>query len=165
MATMAPSAARRLAIAAPIPLEPPVTSATLPSSFFDIAVPLSISRERWRERCYTQKAEQQRQILSPPRNPESNATRRSKAVSKVDALGAKPPRHRPDRATTANCIWLEPRSSLRPPDQVRGKQSRGTKGVPATPGSPRRFAPRDDDFINRQPALTPIRIVLVLLLQ
>src|ERR1700691_383079 len=45
-ATAAPSAARRLAIAAPIPREPPVTSATLPSSLFDIAVPLSISRER-----------------------------------------------------------------------------------------------------------------------
>src|ERR1700677_1679206 len=130
MATMAPSAARRLAIAAPIPLEPPVTSATLPSSFFDIAVPLSISRERWRERCYTQKVEQQRQILSPPRKPESNATRRSKAVNKVDALGAKPPRNRPDRATRANCIWLEPRSSLRPPDQVRGEAIQGNERRP-----------------------------------
>src|SRR6266404_4210045 len=37
MATLAPSAARRLAIAAPIPREPPVTRATLPSSFLDIA--------------------------------------------------------------------------------------------------------------------------------
>src|SRR5216684_6088897 len=32
MATFAPSAARRLAIAAPMPREPPVTSATLPAS-------------------------------------------------------------------------------------------------------------------------------------
>src|SRR5260370_37046367 len=32
MATLAPSAARRLAIAAPMPREPPVTSATLPAS-------------------------------------------------------------------------------------------------------------------------------------
>src|SRR5580704_11069229 len=31
MATLAPSAARRLAIAAPMPREPPVTSATLPA--------------------------------------------------------------------------------------------------------------------------------------
>src|SRR5216683_4050365 len=36
MATCAPSAARRLAIAAPIPREPPVTRATFPSSFLDI---------------------------------------------------------------------------------------------------------------------------------
>src|SRR6267154_3623587 len=36
MATFAPSAARRLAIAAPIPREPPVTSAIFPSSFLDI---------------------------------------------------------------------------------------------------------------------------------
>src|SRR5260370_12213303 len=36
MATLAPSAARRLAIAAPIPREPPVTRATFPSSFLDI---------------------------------------------------------------------------------------------------------------------------------
>src|SRR6266481_5596079 len=38
MATSAPSAARRLAIAAPIPREPPVMSAIFPSSFFDIVV-------------------------------------------------------------------------------------------------------------------------------
>src|SRR5580704_10801826 len=36
MATFAPSAARRLAIAAPMPREPPVMSATFPSNFFDI---------------------------------------------------------------------------------------------------------------------------------
>src|ERR1700688_1104803 len=36
MATFAPSAARRLAIAAPIPREPPVTSAIFPSSFVGI---------------------------------------------------------------------------------------------------------------------------------
>src|SRR6266436_903437 len=36
MATFAPSAARRLAIAAPIPREPPVMSAIFPSSFLDI---------------------------------------------------------------------------------------------------------------------------------
>src|SRR5580704_1763633 len=36
MATFAPSAARRLAIAAPMPREPPVTIATFPSSFLDI---------------------------------------------------------------------------------------------------------------------------------
>src|SRR5882762_3066480 len=39
MATFAPSAARRLAIAAPIPREPPVTSAIFPSRFLDIVVP------------------------------------------------------------------------------------------------------------------------------
>src|SRR5204862_4580017 len=33
MATLAPSAARRFAIAAPIPREPPVTTATLPANF------------------------------------------------------------------------------------------------------------------------------------
>ena len=38
MATFAPSAARRLAIAAPMPREPPVTSAIFPSSFLDIVV-------------------------------------------------------------------------------------------------------------------------------
>ena len=36
MATLAPSSAKRLAIAAPIPREPPVTSATFPSSFLDM---------------------------------------------------------------------------------------------------------------------------------
>src|SRR5580704_10476132 len=36
MATLAPSAAKRFATAAPIPRDPPVTSATLPSSFLDI---------------------------------------------------------------------------------------------------------------------------------
>src|SRR6266481_1289259 len=36
MATFAPSAARRLAIAAPMPRDPPVMSAIFPSSFFDI---------------------------------------------------------------------------------------------------------------------------------
>ena len=36
MATFAPSAARRLAIAAPMPREPPVMSAIFPSSFLDI---------------------------------------------------------------------------------------------------------------------------------
>src|SRR5882672_4767343 len=36
MATLAPSAARRFAIAAPMPREPPVTSAIFPSSFLDI---------------------------------------------------------------------------------------------------------------------------------
>src|SRR6202040_1111946 len=36
MATLAPSAARRLAIAAPMPREPPVTSAIFPSSFLVI---------------------------------------------------------------------------------------------------------------------------------
>src|SRR5713101_1007660 len=38
MATFAPSAARRLAIAAPMPREPPVMSAIFPSSFFDIVL-------------------------------------------------------------------------------------------------------------------------------
>src|SRR5438132_7710181 len=37
MATFAPSAARRLAIAAPMPREPPVMSAIFPSSFLVIA--------------------------------------------------------------------------------------------------------------------------------
>src|SRR5271156_5341467 len=36
MATFAPSVARRIAIAAPMPREPPVMSATFPSNFFDI---------------------------------------------------------------------------------------------------------------------------------
>src|SRR6202163_3387426 len=36
MATFAPSAARRLAMAAPMPREPPVMSAIFPSNFFDI---------------------------------------------------------------------------------------------------------------------------------
>jgi hypothetical protein len=35
IATFAPSAARRLAIAAPMPREPPVMSATFPSNFLD----------------------------------------------------------------------------------------------------------------------------------
>src|ERR1700722_7084669 len=39
MTTFAPSSARRLAIAAPIPREPPVTSAIFPSRFLDIVVP------------------------------------------------------------------------------------------------------------------------------
>src|ERR1700722_18115001 len=38
MATLAPSAARRLAIAAPMPREPPVTSAIFPSNFFAIVL-------------------------------------------------------------------------------------------------------------------------------
>ena len=41
MATFAPSAARRLAIAAPMPREPPVTSAIFPSSVLDIVFLLS----------------------------------------------------------------------------------------------------------------------------
>jgi hypothetical protein len=36
MATLAPSEAKRFAMAAPMPREPPVTIANLPSSFFDI---------------------------------------------------------------------------------------------------------------------------------
>jgi hypothetical protein len=40
IATFAPSDANRLAMAAPIPREPPVISATFPSSFFDIVVSL-----------------------------------------------------------------------------------------------------------------------------
>src|SRR5580704_14336801 len=36
MATLAPYAARRLAIAAPMPREPPVMSAIFPSNFFDM---------------------------------------------------------------------------------------------------------------------------------
>src|SRR5690348_1358010 len=38
MATCAPSRARCSAVAAPMPREPPVTSATLPASFFDMTV-------------------------------------------------------------------------------------------------------------------------------
>src|SRR3989442_14083007 len=38
MATFAPSAARRLAIAAPMPREPPVISAIFPSSFLNIVL-------------------------------------------------------------------------------------------------------------------------------
>src|SRR5258708_11776076 len=41
MATSAPSAARRLAIAAPMPREPPVMSAIFPSSFLDIVFSFS----------------------------------------------------------------------------------------------------------------------------
>ena len=41
MATFAPSAARRLAIAAPMPREPPVMSATFPSRFLDILLTYS----------------------------------------------------------------------------------------------------------------------------
>src|ERR1700735_1099283 len=44
MATAAPSAARCFAIAAPIPREPPVTSATISSSLFDILSPLNFAR-------------------------------------------------------------------------------------------------------------------------
>ena len=42
MATFAPSSARRLAMAAPIPRDPPVTSALFPSSFFDIVLLLKL---------------------------------------------------------------------------------------------------------------------------
>jgi hypothetical protein len=41
-ATAPPSAASRLAIAAPMPRDPPVTSATLPVSFFDTTLVLSL---------------------------------------------------------------------------------------------------------------------------
>src|SRR5437879_553680 len=44
MATFAPSAARRLAIAAPMPREPPVTSAIFPSSFLFIVCLLFLFR-------------------------------------------------------------------------------------------------------------------------
>jgi hypothetical protein len=48
-ATAPPSAASRLAIAAPMPRDPPVTSATLPVSFFDTMLVLSLShRDRFR---------------------------------------------------------------------------------------------------------------------
>src|SRR5215472_11138776 len=42
MATTAPSAASRFAIAAPMPREPPVTRATLPSSFFEFVLMLDL---------------------------------------------------------------------------------------------------------------------------
>src|SRR5258707_14029904 len=42
MAIFAPSTARRLAIAAPMPREPPVMSATFPSNFFDIILLLEL---------------------------------------------------------------------------------------------------------------------------
>src|SRR6266536_2215413 len=42
MATFAPSAARRLAIAAPMPREPPVMSAIFPANFFDIVLLLEV---------------------------------------------------------------------------------------------------------------------------
>jgi hypothetical protein len=48
----------------------------------------------------------------------------------------------------------------RPSGRAMAKQSRGTKGAPATPGSPRRFAPRDDDSINMRPALVKNAIPL-----
>src|SRR6202048_44482 len=44
MATFAPSVARRLAMAAPIPREPPVTSAIFPSSFLFMVCLLFLSR-------------------------------------------------------------------------------------------------------------------------
>src|SRR5438552_2206154 len=44
MATFAPSMARRLAMAAPIPREPPVMSAIFPSSFLFMACLLFLSR-------------------------------------------------------------------------------------------------------------------------
>src|SRR2546421_12872847 len=46
MATFAPSAARRLAIAAPIPREPPVMSAIFPSSFFDIVLSFTLGHSQ-----------------------------------------------------------------------------------------------------------------------
>jgi len=52
--------------------------------------------------------------------------------------------------TRVNCTWIEPRSSL------RAKRSNpGERRAPAAPGSPRRFAPRDDDSINMQLVLAP----------
>jgi hypothetical protein len=42
MTTFAPSAARRLAMAAPMPREPPVMSAIFPSNFFDIVFLLEL---------------------------------------------------------------------------------------------------------------------------
>src|SRR5260370_28308960 len=44
MATLAPSVARRLAMAAPMPREPPVTSAIFPSSFLFMVCLLFLSR-------------------------------------------------------------------------------------------------------------------------
>src|SRR5882724_7979280 len=52
MATFAPSAARRLAIAAPIPREPPVTSAIFPSSVLDIALLPILSSSNLNRLCY-----------------------------------------------------------------------------------------------------------------
>src|SRR6202790_3983598 len=46
IATFAPSAARRLAIAAPMPREPPVMSAAFPSKFFVIVVLLYAQSRR-----------------------------------------------------------------------------------------------------------------------
>src|SRR6266566_9867153 len=58
MATLAPSAARRLAIAAPMPREPPVTSAIFPSSFLVIVFLLFLylciewyKTKRWTKAC------------------------------------------------------------------------------------------------------------------
>src|ERR1700722_14397992 len=46
MVTFAPSAAKRLAMAAPMPREPPVTSAIFPSNFFDML--LLLYAQSWR---------------------------------------------------------------------------------------------------------------------
>jgi hypothetical protein len=48
------------------------------------------------------------------------------------------------------CISVEPAASLR-----AKRSNQGNEGRPATPGSPRRFAPRDDDSVRTQHALTP----------
>jgi hypothetical protein len=52
MATLAPSAARRFAIPAPMPRDPPVISAILPSSFLDIPFLPFISRSLFARRAF-----------------------------------------------------------------------------------------------------------------
>ncbi|MGH9841580.1 MAG: hypothetical protein ACREEM_22745 [Blastocatellia bacterium] len=46
-ATAAPSAASRFAMAAPIPFDPPVTTATLPASFFEFVDILFLMLSRY----------------------------------------------------------------------------------------------------------------------
>src|SRR6202044_2757212 len=64
MATLAPSAASRFAIAAPIPREPPVTSAIFPSRFLDMLLP-SVSVLVFRDLLSTLS------VRTRSRNPES----------------------------------------------------------------------------------------------
>jgi hypothetical protein len=60
----------------------------------------------------------------------------------------------PGRAANGDCTWVEPAPSLRAPGfGTRGEAIQGNAGRSTTPGSPRRFAPRDDDSVRMQRAL------------
>src|SRR5579859_6949022 len=64
MTTFAPSATNRLAVASPIPLLPPVMTATLPSSFFDM------TGSPWRKDDRGQKQEGKEQVGIGPVGPQ-----------------------------------------------------------------------------------------------